>query len=78
MSTISTQTLSRVSAYVVGKFGTERIMFGSHRPISGLSRSFASVYAGYEELTAGLTESEQDSVFRHNAVEWFRLPKVAD
>ncbi len=58
-------------------FGTKRIMLGSHRPISGLSRSFASVYAGYEELTAGLSESEQDAVFRRNAAEWFRLPAVA-
>ena len=55
-------------------FGTKRIMFGSHRPISRLSRSFASVYAGYEEMTAGLSESEQDSVFRRNAAEWFPSP----
>jgi predicted TIM-barrel fold metal-dependent hydrolase len=55
-------------------FGTERTMFGSHRPISGLSRSFASVYAGYEKLTAGLSEAERDAVFRRNAAQWFRVP----
>jgi len=58
-------------------FGTKRIMFGSHRPISGLSRNFAAVYAGYEEMTAGLSESERDAVFRRNAAEWFRVPNVA-
>ncbi len=59
-------------------FGTKRIMFGSHRPISGLSRTFAAVYAGYEEMTVGLPESEQDAVFRRNAAEWFRVPGATD
>jgi predicted TIM-barrel fold metal-dependent hydrolase len=54
-------------------FGPERTMFGSHRPISGLSRSFATLYAAYEGMTAGLSESERDAVFQSNAAEWFHV-----
>ena len=52
-------------------FGTERVMFGSHRPISRLAQNFASPYDAYQEMTRGLPESEQDAVFRSNAAEWF-------
>lgn len=54
-------------------FGPERTMFGSHRPISGLSRTFNALYAAYERMTEGLSESERDAVFRRNAAEWFRV-----
>jgi predicted TIM-barrel fold metal-dependent hydrolase len=52
-------------------FGTERTMFGSHRPICGLSTSFPTPYAAYEKLTECLSPSEQDAVFRLNAADWF-------
>jgi predicted TIM-barrel fold metal-dependent hydrolase len=52
-------------------FGTERVMFGSHRPISRLARNFASPYEAYREMTKGLSEAERDAVFRLNAAEWF-------
>ncbi|MFL6429341.1 MAG: amidohydrolase family protein [Acidobacteriaceae bacterium] len=51
--------------------GTERVMFGSHRPISRLAQNFQSPYEAYQEMTRGLQESEQDAVFRRNAAEWF-------
>jgi predicted TIM-barrel fold metal-dependent hydrolase len=52
-------------------FGTERVMFGSHRPISRLARNFASPYEAYQEMTRDLSGAEQDAVFRRNAAEWF-------
>ena len=52
-------------------FDTGRIMFGSHRPISRLAGNFCTPFTAYEELTADLSRTEQDAVFRVNAAEWF-------
>jgi predicted TIM-barrel fold metal-dependent hydrolase len=52
-------------------FGIERVMFGSHRPISRLARNFPSPYEGYRKLTQGLSKTEADDVFRVNAAKWY-------
>lgn len=52
-------------------FGPGRIMFGSHHPICGLSKTHPSPYPAYEEMSAGLSASEQDAVFNRNAFECF-------
>ncbi len=52
-------------------FGTERVMFGSHRPISRLARKVANPYEVYAEWTRSLSEAERDAVFRGNAAQWF-------
>jgi predicted TIM-barrel fold metal-dependent hydrolase len=52
-------------------FGARRIMFGSHRPLCKLSRSFPNPYRAYEKFVERLTASEQDAVFRKNASKWF-------
>ena len=52
-------------------FGAGRIMFGSHRPLCKLSRSFPNPYRAYEKFVERLTEAEQDAVFRKNASAWF-------
>jgi predicted TIM-barrel fold metal-dependent hydrolase len=52
-------------------FGVGRIMFGSHRPLCKLSRSFPDPYRAYERFVARLSTSEQDAVFRKNAMAWF-------
>jgi predicted TIM-barrel fold metal-dependent hydrolase len=56
---------------VFERFGTKRIMFGSHRPICGLSISYPTPYPAYEKMTERLSPSEQDAVFRSNAADWF-------
>ena len=56
---------------VMELFGTERVMFGSHRPISLLARKVANPYDIYEEMTRNLSETERDAVFRGNAARWF-------
>ncbi|MEO6828742.1 MAG: amidohydrolase family protein, partial [Acidobacteriaceae bacterium] len=58
-------------------FGTGRIMFGSHRPICKLSKTFPNSYGAYGVLTAGHSNSEQDAVFRGNAARWFLDPLVS-
>jgi predicted TIM-barrel fold metal-dependent hydrolase len=52
-------------------FGTGRVMFGSHRPISRLARNFSSPYKAFQEMTRDLSDAERDAVFRLNAAEWF-------
>ena len=56
---------------VMELFGTERVMFGSHRPISLLARKVANPYDIYEEMTRNLSETERDAVFRGNAARRF-------
>ena len=52
-------------------FGTDRAMFGGHRPLSQLAHNFPSPYTGYEQLVGKLSPQEQDAVFRDNAAKWF-------
>jgi predicted TIM-barrel fold metal-dependent hydrolase len=52
-------------------FGTERVMFGSHRPISRLARRVAHPYAAYAEMTQSLSKAERDAVFAGNAARWY-------
>jgi predicted TIM-barrel fold metal-dependent hydrolase len=52
-------------------FGPERTMFGSHHPICGLSSTHPTPYPAYEVMSAALSSSEQDAVFRTNAANWF-------
>jgi predicted TIM-barrel fold metal-dependent hydrolase len=69
-----TWSLPRVQRWVhtvFELFGTNRIMFGSHRPICGLSTSFPTPYPAYEKMTECLSPSEQDAVFHLNAADWF-------
>jgi predicted TIM-barrel fold metal-dependent hydrolase len=46
-------------------------MFGSHHPICGLSSTHPTPYPAFEAMTAGLSNSERDAVFRGNAADWF-------
>jgi predicted TIM-barrel fold metal-dependent hydrolase len=52
-------------------FGTDRVMFGSHRPISMLARKVAQPYAAYEQMAEGLSERERNAVFAGNSARWF-------
>jgi predicted TIM-barrel fold metal-dependent hydrolase len=52
-------------------FGVDRIMFGSHRPLCKLSRSFPNPYRAYDKFVEKLSDSERDAAFRKNAASWF-------
>ena len=54
-------------------FGVERCMLASNFPVDGLCASYAQIYAGFFELTAGLDESDQRRLFHDNAVACYRL-----
>ena len=54
-------------------FGTDRCMFGSHMPITTLSRGFGPVIAAYRQILAGFSADEQDQMFRRVAAQWFGL-----
>jgi predicted TIM-barrel fold metal-dependent hydrolase len=72
----SLQQVQRWVQTVFELFGPQRIMFGSHRPLCGLSHTFPDPYTAYERMCEGLSSAEQDAVFRLNAAEWFfsKLP----
>lgn len=52
-------------------FGTDRTMFGSHRPISRLATHVPSPHIAYEKMADCLSPSEQHAVFQRNAADWF-------
>jgi predicted TIM-barrel fold metal-dependent hydrolase len=52
-------------------FGPERVMFGSHRPISLLATGRQSPYPAYEKMTENLSVAEREAVFHSNAASWF-------
>jgi predicted TIM-barrel fold metal-dependent hydrolase len=58
---------------LIDHFGSNRIMFGSHMPIAGLSVGFERLYDAYGEIVAGFSPDEQDQMFRTTAADWFRL-----
>ena len=61
---------------LVDHFGPERCMLGGHLPISRLSYGFEPLYDAYDELLAGLSPGERDSLFGATATAWFRLDRL--
>ena len=61
---------------LIGLFGPDRCMLGSHLPIARLARGFEPHYDAYEELPADLSPGGQDSLFRGTATEWFGLDRL--
>jgi L-fuconolactonase len=59
----------------VAAFGPGRLMFGSDWPVSTLETGYGGVLAAARALTAGLSEAEQDAVFRGNASRVYRLAR---
>lgn len=50
-------------------FGPERTMFGSHLPLTGLSRGFPALYEAYAETLSGFSAAEGDRMFRGAAAD---------
>jgi predicted TIM-barrel fold metal-dependent hydrolase len=59
--------------HVIDCFGTDRVMFGSNFPVDRLYGSFTTLYRAFEAIVADFGESEQDSMFRANALRHYRL-----
>jgi predicted TIM-barrel fold metal-dependent hydrolase len=56
---------------VIDLFGVNRVMVGSHTPLSSLARHVQSPYAAYLELTAGLSAQDRRAIFHDTARDWY-------
>ena len=56
-------------------FGPQRLMFGSDWPVCLLAASYAQVLSVASELTAGLSQTDKESVFGGTASRWYGLVK---
>jgi L-fuconolactonase len=58
---------------VLAAFGPDRLAFGSDWPVCLLAGSYADVAAAAEELTSGMTVTEQAQIFGGTAVSVYKL-----
>jgi predicted TIM-barrel fold metal-dependent hydrolase len=63
----------RIVLETIELFGVERCMFASNFPVDRLVASLGTVFAGFLEITNGLSASERRRLFRDNAVRLYRL-----
>ena len=48
-------------------FGVRRTMFGSNFPVDKLHADYTTIWSAYEEITSGLNEADQQSLFANTA-----------
>ena len=48
-------------------FGVRRTMFGSNFPVDKLHADYTTIWSAYEEITSGLSEADQQSLFVNTA-----------
>ena len=58
-------------------FGPDRCMFASNFPVDSLVGSFATIFGGFDQITAGISAAERDAMFRGNAMRIYRIPAEA-
>jgi L-fuconolactonase len=68
-----TADLRRYYEIVLAAFGPERLMFGSDWPVSTLATTYGQVCGLYQDLTAQLSATEQDTIFDRAARRVYRL-----
>jgi len=51
----------------IAMFGAERCMFASNFPVDGLCADFATIYEGFREIVADLSDASQASLFHNTA-----------
>ena len=54
-------------------FGPDRAMFASNFPVDSLVADFETIFAGFDAITAELSEAERAGLFRDNARRTYRL-----
>jgi predicted TIM-barrel fold metal-dependent hydrolase len=54
-------------------FGIERCMFASNFPVDGLCASFATICAGFREISGGFAPADRRRLFHDNAVRIYAL-----
>jgi L-fuconolactonase len=63
---------------VLDWFGTGRVMFGSDWPVCLLAGSYPSVSAGLADALGALSASEEQLLYRENALNAYRLDHLAE
>ena len=74
--TWSVQDLRPYADVVLEAFGTQRLMFGSDWPVCLLAASYERVVDTARELTAELSEPEQEQIFGGTAAEFYGLAEA--
>lgn len=54
-------------------FGAERSMFGSNFPVDKLHASYRRIWQAYEQISAGLSQQEQQLLFGDTARNFYRI-----
>ncbi|CDZ77116.1 putative metal-dependent hydrolase of the TIM-barrel fold protein [Legionella massiliensis] len=57
----------------IERFGASRCMFGSHLPISKLSKGVSALYEAYLAIVADLSIQEQQDLFANSAKRFYRV-----
>jgi predicted TIM-barrel fold metal-dependent hydrolase len=63
-------TVDRIRPIVeacIEAFGVRRTMFGSNFPVDKLHADYTTIWSAYEEITSGLSEADQQSLFANTA-----------
>jgi predicted TIM-barrel fold metal-dependent hydrolase len=58
---------------LIDLFGIDRCMFASNFPVDKICASFEEIFTGFEEIVSDLTDSEQDQLFRRNAIRTYDM-----
>lgn len=58
-------------------FGVPRCMFASNFPVDSLCGRFSAIFGGFEAIVADFSQSEQDALFRRNAIRIYAMGLVA-
>lgn len=61
---------------VIDLFGTSRSMFASNFPVDGLCATFGQIFGGFREIVADLSASDQQNLFRDNAIRIYAMDKA--
>ena len=63
----------RIVRETIDIFGLERCMFASNFPVDGLRVSYRQMFDDFKRMTADLSASERQRLFRDNAAAFYRL-----
>lgn len=58
---------------VIETFGPDRCMFASNFPVDSVCGDLATIFAGYQEITAGFSAGERAAMFHDNAMRIYRI-----
>lgn len=69
-------SLNQISPWIktiIDVFGAERCMFGSHLPITKLSRGVNALYEAYQAIVSYLPKQDQQCLFSDTAKRFYRI-----